>query len=146
GNPTHLLQLPELSSSQLHAMQRGLQQLGVESGQAEMTADAARRRQESLDAYAQALQPGLEALAAGDLPTALDALATAQQRADDAMSVHINLGMKVDGADQIMDLRDSMVAHALGKLDGSTLEALAVRLHSPEADTLVDTLGDAASP
>lgn len=145
GNPTHLLQLPELSASQLHGMQRGLQQLGVQAGQADMTLDAARRREAAIGAHDQALAPGLQALAQGQLPAALDALAAAQSRADAALAVHMALGMKVEGADEIMDLRDRLVGHSLAKLDDGTLQALSARLHSPQADALMDTLGETGS-
>ncbi len=144
-NPTHLAQLPELSAAQLHGMQRGLQQIGVEAGQAEMTADAARRREAALDDHAQVLAPGLQALAQGQLPQALDALAGAQARADAALSVHMALGLKVEGADEIMDLRDRLIGHALGRLDDAALQALSARLHSPQAEALMDALGEAAS-
>ncbi len=145
GNPTHLLQLPELSASQLHGMQRGLQQIGVQAGQAEMAVDATLRREAALDEHDQALAPGLRALAQGQLPAALDALAAAQTRADSALAVHMALGMKVEGADEIMDLRDRLVGHSLAGLADDTLLALSAQLHSPQADALMDALGEAGS-
>lgn len=146
-NDDNLIQLSELNSSQLHAMGQGLRQLGVESGQTAITADAARRRTESLDDYAQALQPGLQALAQGDLGAAFKTLANAQPRGDDALEIHMNLGMKVEGADEIMNFRDQLMARALRDLDPLVLTALSQRLNSTVVqEDLIDALAGAAMP
>lgn len=140
--PSHLAQLPELSSGQLHAFGQGLRQLAVERGQTQITADAARRRAEALDQYASAMEPGLRALADGNMSTALQAMAQAQQRGDTALEVHMNLGLKVDGEDDVMNFRDSLAQHALQKLDNATLLALSQRINSPQINQLIDLLGD----
>lgn len=142
--PLNLSQLSELSSSQLHAFGQGLRQLGVEAGQAEVAADAARRRTEAFDQYAQGLQPALQALSTGNLTGGLQSLANAQRLGDTALTVHSNLGRKIDGADDIMDFRAELTAHALQGLDTPTLQALAQRLGSPVADELSATLSDSA--
>ena len=145
-NPAHLMQLPELNARQLHGLQRGLQQLGVEAGQTALTADAARRRTEAGNAYTQALLPGLQALAQGQAQAALELLAQAQPLAKQAMDVHMQLGMKVDGADQIMALRDTLMQQAIDSLDTQTLQALSASLNSQQLDTLMDTLVQASVP
>lgn len=145
-SPDNLIQLSELNSSQLHAMGKGLEHMGVESGKAEITADAARRRTESIDAYAQAMQPGLQALAQDNTGTAFQIFANAQLLGNEALTVHMNLGMKVDGADEIMNFRELLMVQSIQGLNTATLQALSQRLNSAAANALIDALADAAMP
>ena len=145
-NPLNLSQLPELSAGQLHSLGQGLQGLGVQTGQPEIAADAARRRSEAMDAGAQAMQPALQALAQGDTAGLLRGLGSAQPPANAALDTHIRLGMKVEGADEVMAFREQLVGQAIQHLDTPALQALSARLGSPAAEALSDELSSAAMP
>lgn len=143
--PGHLSQLSELNASQLHAFGQGLRALGVEAGQAEVAADANRRREEALNTYAQGMQPTLTALAAGHLAAGLGGLTRALPLGDAALEVHMNLGMKADGADELMDFRATLTERAVRDMDTPQLQALSQRLNSQVMDDLDEALGTIAN-
>ncbi|QEA13172.1 hypothetical protein [Comamonas flocculans] len=143
--PDHLLQLSELNSSQLHAFGQGLRALGVQAGQAQVAADANRRREEVLSAYAQGAQAALTALATGNLAACLQGLARAQPLGDEALQVHMNLGMKAEGADEIMDFRARLMERAMQEMDTPALQALSQRLNSQVMEELASELSNSAS-
>ncbi|QXL83616.1 hypothetical protein [Comamonas sp. NLF-1-9] len=143
--PDHLSQLSELNSSQLHAFGQGLRALGVDAGQAQVAADANRRREGVLNAYAQGAQAALTALAAGNLAAGLQGLARAQSLGNEALQVHVNLGMKAEGADEIMDFRARLMERAMQDMDGPALQALSQRLNSQVVEELASELSNSAS-
>ncbi|MBF5003903.1 hypothetical protein [Diaphorobacter caeni] len=138
-------EVASLSDDQVITLLQSLKEFGIQGCSDELKARASLMKSQMEQNYAAAFAPVSAAFRCARPEEALVHLEALSKVGDDALKLFMALGSKIDGEDQLMELRESLMLKALMTLESGQVTELAATMRLPVMNELCDTLSKTAS-